>query len=534
MRIRRFAAGLGAIAVAAALLSGCTPSDDDAAGIRVNGSEPANPLIPGDTDELGGFRILQALFAGLVAYDESGAAVDDVAQSIEPNVDNTVFTVTIRKGTTFTDGEEVTSHSFVDAWDWTALTSNGAINQHYFSDFLGFSDEVDSSLIEAGGLVVIDNDTFEVHLTKPHSDFRQLLGHPVFSPLPRVFFDDPLGFAAHPIGNGPYEFDGADAWKHGSKLELIANDDYDGEREAENAGITMIMYDTLDIAYADLLSGHLDVLDTLPASALGTYKDELDERFIDQPLAVLESITIPAGLAHFSGPEGVLRRTAISMAFDRAPIAEDAFGVTRDLAEDFATPSLTTFQEEIRGSEAMLYSKDAAEDAWADANVLSPWEGTFLIAYNVDGGHQEWVDAIAAKISSTLGIDAAGDPYPSYADLQTAIDDGKVVSAYRTVTRADYPSVAAFIGRYAGASAANSGKYLNADFDALLLLGSKAANQSDARAAYSEAQSILLTDLPSLPLWNTTVQAGFGGGVEDVVLDWHGVPMYDAITRSGG
>jgi oligopeptide transport system substrate-binding protein len=534
MRVRRFGAAACGIVVAVGLLTGCTPANAQTESIRVNGSEPANPLIPGDTDEIGGFRILQALYAGLVTYDETGLAVPDLAESIEPNADNTVYTVTIRKDTTFSDGEPVTADSFVDAWDWTARGGNEAVNQDYFSDFVGFDADEDASLIENGGLIVTGTDSFEVHLQKSISDFSQRLGHPVFSPLPPAFFTDPLAFATHPIGNGPYMLDGADAWKAGERIELVANPAYDGERIPENSGIKMIFYDTLDLAYADLLGGNLDVLDTLPASALATFEDELDGRDLDQAVAVLESITIPQGLAHFSGPEGVLRRQAISMAFDRAAIAEDLFGVERLAAQDFATPALDTFREEIPGSEILTDNEDAAKEAWAGAEKLSPWEGDFEIAYNLDGGHQAWVDAVAAQISSTLKINAVGHPYPTFAELQSAIDDGSVGTAYRTVIRADYPGIVEFVGRYSSSSPENSGKYANLNFDALLTEGSKAVERSDIQAAYSDAQTILLADLPSLPLWNRTVQAGYGLGIGDVVLDWHGVPRYDLITRSEG
>jgi oligopeptide transport system substrate-binding protein len=534
MRIPRFAGAAGGIVVTiAVLLSGCTPAGDQSNDtIRVNGSEPANPLNPADTAELGGFRILQALFAGLVAYDESGNLINDVAESIEPNADNTVYTVTIRGGSAFTNGEPVTANSFVDAWDWAALASNKAVNQDFFSDIVGFSADEDASLIAEGGLVVLNDDSFEVHLRTPISDFPQRLGHTVFSPLPQAFFDDPAAFAQHPIGNGPYMLDGDDAWEHGERIELAVNDDYDGEREPHNSGITMTFYETLDLAYADLLGGHLDVLDTLPASSLATFRDELDANNLDQPTGVLESITIPTSLAHFAGPEGLLRRTAISMALDRAEITDDVFGVKRLPAQDFATPALATFQEETRGSEVLLYNKDAAEEAWAEADTISPWDGQLEIAYNVDGGHQEWVDAVAAQLSATLKIDVVGHPYQTFAQLQTAIADGSVGSAYRTVVRADYPGVVDFIGRYASSSPENAARYVNSKFDAKLTEGSKAKTQSDAQDAYSAAQTILLTDLPSIPLWNSTVQAGYGAGLEDVALDWHGVPLYDAISRS--
>ena len=532
--VRRFAVAASAMAVASALLlSGCTPGGDDSADIiRVNGSEPANPLTPADTDELGGFRILQALYAGLVTYDASGGAIDDVAESIEANADNTVYTITIRNGRTFSTGEPVTANSFVDAWDWAALTSHQSVNQHYFSDIAGYAADKDSSLIAAGGLVVIDDDAFEVHLRTPISDFPTRLGHPVFSPLPEAFFEDPVAFAQHPVGNGPYMLDGDDAWKHGKRVELVVNPAYEGEREPENSGITMLFYDSLDVAYVDLLGGDLDVLDTLPSASLGTFKNELGDRDLDRPASVLESITIPSALAHFSGAEGLLRRKAISVALDRTKLAEQLFGVQRVPALDFASPSLDTFTEEIAGSENLSYDKDEAALLWAEADKISPWDGTFEIAYNVDGGHQEWVDAVAAQISSALTIEAIGTPYPSFADLQAAVADGSAAGAYRTVVRADYPGVVPFISRYATGSPSNTGRYTSADFDALLAEGAVAKTKGDAQAAYTAAQSVLLTDLPGIPLWNSTMQAGYADGIEDVAIDWHGVPLYDAIRRS--
>ncbi|MDU1521547.1 MAG: ABC transporter substrate-binding protein, partial [Actinomyces sp.] len=42
--------------------------------VEVNGSEPQNPLIPANTNETGGGRLLDVLFAGLTYYDETGAS----------------------------------------------------------------------------------------------------------------------------------------------------------------------------------------------------------------------------------------------------------------------------------------------------------------------------------------------------------------------------------------------------------------------------------------------------------------------------
>jgi len=538
MRIPRFAVGVGSLAVAISLLlPGCAPSTapEGAEIVTVNGSEPRYPLIPASTDEPGGNRILDAIFAGLVFYDESGAAVNDLAESIEHNDRNTIYTVTIDDGATFTDGEDVTATSFVDAWAWAALAENATINRHYFSDIVGYSEDEDVSLVEEGGLVVLDDHSFEIHLKTPLSDFAQRLGHIAFSPLPVVFFDDPAAFGEYPIGNGPYMLDGPGAWQHQERIELIVNPGYEGARQPENGGLTMMFYDSLDIAYTDLLAGTLDVLDTIPASARATYKDELGRRWVDQPVTTLESLRIPKNLPHFAGAEGALRRAALSQAIDRAGIAEDVFGGTRIPARDFTSPALDGFSENLTGAEVLRFNSDDAVEKWSKADALSPWEGTLEIAYNADGGHEEWVDAVAESIRSVLGIDVVGVPYPTLSDLKAGIEDGSIVSAYRVGWRADYPGVMSFIAPlYATKGAANDGKYASAAFEAQLKLGARAKTSDVADDAYENAQEILLTDLPGIPLWNTTIQAGYGDGVDNVTFDWHGTPLYYQVTKRDG
>ena len=70
--------GLGAIAVvgtAALVLTGCASggdsgdsgSGDSSAIITTNGNEPQNPLIPSNTTETGGGKIIDSIFEGLVS-----------------------------------------------------------------------------------------------------------------------------------------------------------------------------------------------------------------------------------------------------------------------------------------------------------------------------------------------------------------------------------------------------------------------------------------------------------------------------------
>ena len=109
--------GLALLGAVGLMLAGCAGGDngggsasggDATAIIRTNGSEPQNPLIPTNTNEVGGGKILDSIFAGLVYYDGTGSPVNDMAESIVTN-DPQNLTVTLKKGQKFTDGTEVLS-----------------------------------------------------------------------------------------------------------------------------------------------------------------------------------------------------------------------------------------------------------------------------------------------------------------------------------------------------------------------------------------------------------------------------------------
>ncbi len=188
---------------------------------------------------------------------------NDVAESIETD-DAQHYTIKIRDGLKFTNGEPVTANSFVDAWNYGANTANGPqLSQYFFESIKGFSYE--DEVAELPGLVVVDDTTFTVELNQPESDFPLRLGYSAFYPLPPASaFDDLDAFGENPVGNGPYKLAGEGAWKHNEKIDLVVNDDYDGPRTPENDGLSIIFYATQDAAYADLQGGNLDVLDAIP------------------------------------------------------------------------------------------------------------------------------------------------------------------------------------------------------------------------------------------------------------------------------
>jgi oligopeptide transport system substrate-binding protein len=493
------------------------------------------------------------LFAGLVYYDAEGNPINEVAESIETE-DAQTYTITLKEGWTFTDGTPVTSESFIDAWSFGAHAENDQLNSYFFESIEGYLElsateesatEVDKEgnpkLIplaapgaKLSGLTAVDDTHFTVKLYQPESDFPLRLGYSAYYPLPKAAFDDLEAYGENPIGNGPYKFSGPGAWVHEVSVDLIPNPDYQGGRVPQNDGIFFKAYTSPDAAWADLQSGELDVTDLVPDQYLQTFEAELGDRAVNDPAAIFQSFTVPDRLPHFGGEEGLLRRAALSHAVNREEITDTVFDGTRTPASDYTSPVIAGWSDSIEGSDVLKFDEAKAKDLWAQADAISPWEGTFKIAYNSDGPHQAWVDAVINSIKNTLGIDAEGDPYPSFGEFRTLITERTIQTGFRTGWQADYPSLFNFLGPLYGTDAgSNDGDYSNPDVDSLLSQGLNASSLDEAVNSWQEAQALLLKDLPAIPLWYQNSLGATSEAVGPVPFGWNSVPLYYLASKQG-
>ena len=118
-RHARRAACAVTVALAAAAC-GSAGGSDSGATLSASWSDPQNPLEPSNTNEVQGGKVMDMIFRGLKRYNpRTGAAEDMLAEKIDTS-DSQNFTVTVKNGWTFSNGEKVTAKSFVDAWNYGA------------------------------------------------------------------------------------------------------------------------------------------------------------------------------------------------------------------------------------------------------------------------------------------------------------------------------------------------------------------------------------------------------------------------------
>jgi len=505
--------------------------------ISVNNTEPQSPLVPADTNEMGGGKVIRYLFEGLVSYDVKGKQHLEVAKSITPNDDATQYTITIKDGWKFTNGEAVTAESFAKAWSYAANVKHAMKQASRMSIIKGYDELQDPNVADdaqLSGLEVKDDHTLVVTLDHPDSVFPVQIAHQSFFPLPSVAYKDIKAFGKNPIGNGPYKLK---SWTVGKDITVVKNPDYKGSRTVKNDGIEFRVYTDENAAYSDVLSGNLDVLDEVPASAVKTFRSNKSVTAYSQPGSSYQGFVIPERLDHFGfDKEGQLRRQAISMAINRKQIVDKVYSNTKTAATDFTSPLVPEYSKTLKGEENLSYNPTKAKELWKKADAISPWSGSFKIAYNADGGHKQWVDAVSNQLKNTLGIDAQGDAYPTFSDIRERVTDRSISTAFRSGWMLDYPSAEDYMTPlYASASAdghgSNDGDYKNPEFDAALANALSQTDVAKRTEALRTAQEILMQDLPSIPLWCDNVAAVSAKNVQNVQFDYTNMPTYNTITK---
>ncbi|HEX6246604.1 MAG TPA: ABC transporter substrate-binding protein, partial [Nocardioidaceae bacterium] len=147
---------------------------------------------------------------------------DGLAESIEASEDQTTWTVTLKEGRTFHNGEPVDSESFLRAWNYSANPKNAQATAGFMARIEGAGKGAEMS-----GLKAIDERTFEVTLSGPFSQFGSMMSYaPAFAPMAQECMDDLKACNEAPIGTGPYMMDGQ--WEHDKGITVTKWDEYQG------------------------------------------------------------------------------------------------------------------------------------------------------------------------------------------------------------------------------------------------------------------------------------------------------------------
>ncbi|GAB3953700.1 peptide ABC transporter substrate-binding protein [Micromonospora vulcania] len=518
MRVRRLAAWTAlplavTLGLAACGSGGDGGSSSGSSPVSIQIGEPKH-LVPTNTTETSGSQVIAGLFAPLVDYDAQNKPYEVAAQSITSS-DNKVWTIKLKDGYTFHNGEKVTSQNYINAWNYGAYAPNGQDSNFFFEKIAGY-DDLQGKAPKAKtmtGLKKVDDLTFTATLSAPYIDFRTMMGYNAFFPMPDAAFSAPGvlkdSYEQAPIGQGPFKMTGT--WQHDSKIDVERYDAYPGEKPKVKE-IEFRIYQQLTAAYADVLADNLDVLPTIPTESLSTAPTDLGDRYKTSPMSSFQFLAFPTFDKDYSKPDV---RKAISMAIDRDEITKSVFKGSQQPARSFVSPVLPGYRDNTAGA-AAEFNPTEAKKLYQAAGGPSK----IVISYNGDGGHKDWVDATVNQLKANLGVDAVGSAEPKFADLLTKVEKKQPVGAFRMGWVMDYPTMEDYLGPlYSTNGSSNYYGYSNPEFDKLVKEGSAAKTQDEAIAKYQQAEDILAKDMPVIPLRFGENVFGHSSKVKNVEMD---------------
>lgn len=541
---KRSAALLGTGLAGVMVFSAC---GGDAAGSRGAGggggtfsmslTEPENPLVPGNTSEDQGSQVIQSLWTGLILYSKNGEVeYTGVAKSIQSN-DSTTWTITLKDGWTFHDGTPVTAQSFVDAWNYTSYSPNAQGASYFFANVQGY-DDLQAPTDDAGnvigdpvatqmsGLQVLDERTFTVTLSAPFAQYPITLGYNAFFPLPESYFEDPEAAGRQPIGNGPFQAE--EEWEPGQGITLTRYEDYAGENTAQADAVNYRVYAEVDTAYTDAQGGNLDIVRDIPFDAIATAEGEFLGRFIQRVSSGFTFLGMPTYDPRYADKRV---RQGISMAIDRASIADAIFNGTWSAADDAISPVVDGY----RGGACKYCALDVER-----ANQLLNEAGfdrskPIELWFNAGASHDAWMEAVGNQLRENIGVDFVLRGEYAFSEYLPLRDAKGFTGPFRLSWYMDYPSPQTYLEPLYSTAAlppagANSSFYSNPELDRLIAQGNSAQNHEEAIAAYQAADDVLLEDMPVLPMFFEMDQAVYSENVDNVTLDIFGNIDTEVVT----
>lgn len=308
--------------------SAAEKGDGEPVSITVGVGQQFTTLDPGLSTETVNRYALAHMYAGLYKKLEDGSVVPDLAAG-EPEVseDGLTYTIKLRDGLVWSDGEPITAHDFVFGINrnLTYGAENGFVTDKMVRYLEGAEEyladtEVDLETFSFAGVEALDDTTVVYHLKTPCAFFTGLLCGGGFLPLREDVAE--AGFSEWAVEPG-YPVTGAyvlDYCNENEKVVLTKNESF---YDAENVTVDEITFQVMpdmDAQAAAFKTGDLDAALAISASIVSTYENQ--NELWNRPQQSVYSIDLNSGE---KGPEAlkdVNVRRALAISINRDEIVK--------------------------------------------------------------------------------------------------------------------------------------------------------------------------------------------------------------------
>lgn len=505
-------------------LSGCTKTETPvAAGIKKQILHKGNQTEPEDLDPhivtgLPEIRILMALFEGLVAMDPVDLhPTPGIAQNWEISEDGRTYVFNLREDAKWSNGEPLTAEDFIFSFKRILSPSLGAPYAYFLHGIKGGEayNKGQISDFNQVGVKALDKHKLSIELNEPIPYFLSLLTHVAFYPVHKGTLEESgpvnergTGWARPEkmVSNGPFALK---KWSIGDSVGVEKNPHY---WDAQNVKLNKIYFYPIEDPNTEesaFRTGQIHITETLPITKIKQYRDRKDPHLRLAPFFMTYGFIFNTTIPPFND---VKVRKALSLALDRNSIVENVTRKGEFPAFSYVPPNSGGYQsssqisEDVKEARALL-----AEAGFPDGKGFP----VATLLYNTSENHRSVAEALQYMWSKNLGvnIELINQEWKVYLQARA----GNTYNLIRFGWVGDYLDPSAFLEVFTQDSGNNYSKWTNKNYDELLSNASATLDKNERFRLYNKAETILLDELPVLPLffYNTSYL------VHESVRNWH-------------
>jgi peptide/nickel transport system substrate-binding protein len=449
------------------------------------------------------------LFGALVRMTDKLEAIPDLAEKIDVSPDAKVYTFTLKKGLTFSDGHPLTAQDVVFTYQRAVDKRTGSYWRSRLLALQGATEYGDQKADHITGLETPDDYTIKMTLISPDATWPITIGdfaglgilpkHILESTPPDQMAKAPFAFAPTPSA-GAFIFSD---WKQDQYLEIKRNESYAAGPKAKLDKIFCKVITQEDTGIAQLEKGEIDLMTVSVTEA---------DRLRKNPILTVVSVPSPSvSFLAFNLDRAFLKDKRVRQAF---LYAIDREGIVKEILKGEATIVNSTvigpdWMGTPEGLNVYKFDPNKAKQLLKDAN----WNSSQKVALPYTPGNKinDALIPVLQQQMKDVGVTL---------DLQTEDTPGlnrRVISAATATQAGDFdidlvgggvfrtdPNVSAkYFETIAFTPAgANYGHYSNPKVDDLFKQGRATTDRTQRKKIYTDLALILNDEIPWAYLWS--------------------------------
>ena len=490
-------------------LTGCGGSSGDDISTYTYSSElDIKNLDSSDADDQCPLRAIHAVIDGLMKTDKKGNITYGIAKSEEVSEDGLVHTYKLRKDVRWDNGDLVTAHDFVYAWQrifkkkgsYYYMFADGIASiqgAQELSDKIDAGEELTDDDLNSMGVKALDGYTLEVKTTVRVSFLDELLAFPPFYPINEKQGSKYGKSAKTILGNGAFKMINLEP---GSVAEFKKNENYYDQKHVKLQRLVMKLVQEPKVAAQAFEAGETDYA-PINSDLVDKYKEYDSFKQVYDGFLFYISINFKnEDLANLNV------RKAISSAINRKDLCENVLKDGSQVVKGFIPSGLATspcgvdFRKD--SGDFTSYDKAQAQDLLDEGlKELGKSEITLRITYGTDESPMDVFSTYLQNALSKLnGIKiemVATTKQDRIYNKQKNGDFDLVVTRWGP----DCGDPTTYLTLALTDNNNNYGHWSNAEYDSIM---GKVNSETDANARWQlmiDAEKILCEDLGYIPVF---------------------------------